>query len=79
MDLRIRLPGAIARLARDKAGDEKALTALIVAYVTAYATGQTSQAAGGRARADSLTPARRREIAVVASRARWAGHPRTHE
>lgn len=71
MDRRIRFPGAVWRLAAGKAGDDRALDAKIVAYVTQYATGTSGQAMGGRASMAGLTDEERREKAQRAARARW--------
>lgn len=71
MNFRLRLPGAIYRQARDRAGDDATLHDRLVAYVTAYATGHTAQQQGGSASAARLTPEARRERA---RRAAWARH-----
>lgn len=77
MDLRVRMPGAVYRMARDKAGDDKALLAQIVRFVTDYATGATMQAKGGRARAKALSSDERSAIARAGGLARQAGREQT--
>lgn len=72
MDFRVRLPGAVYRQARDRAGDDTALEQLIVAHVTAYAAGQTAQQRGGQARAQQMSRAERSASAKAAAIARWA-------
>lgn len=71
MDFRLRLPGAVYRQARDKAGDEASLAALLVAYLTAYAEGRTAQQRGGVASAARLTPEKRSARGRQAVAVRW--------
>ena len=70
MNWRIRLPGALYRLARDKAGSDAALADLVTRYLDAWVSGTTAQALGGKARAESITPERRTEIARAGGLAR---------
>lgn len=71
MDFRVRLPGAIYRQASEKAGDDASLARLVVAYVTAYATGTTPQQLGAAASNAGMTPEQRTERAKRAAAARW--------
>lgn len=77
MDFRLRLPGAIYRQARDKAGDDASLAALLVRYVTQYATGTTAQQRGGVVASAKLTTEERRARASAAATARWQRHRTT--
>jgi hypothetical protein len=84
MDWRLRLPSALYRLALARAGSDKDLAHLVVDYLERYVTGTTEAqqtgASGGHARAASLTPERRSEIATIASHARTrANHAKTKE
>lgn len=64
MEWRVRLPGAIYRRARDRAGSDAQLAALVRDYLETYVSGQTPAqplaAQGGRASAASLTAEERR-------------------
>lgn len=76
MTWRVRLPSALYRRARTKAGDDdRILTALVVACLTDYVDGrtaaQTLAASGGHARAAALPPDVRRDQARHAALARW--------
>ena len=75
MTFRLRIPSALYRLAIDHAGGEGPLSALLRAHLDRLISGQTEAqqagARGGHARAQALSPERRREIASQASRARW--------
>lgn len=44
----------------------------------AVALGRRGGKKGGKARADALTPERRREIAQAAAKARWGERPKPH-
>lgn len=75
MDWRLRLPGALYRLALDKAGSPAALAALVVGWLTRYVDGSEPHRRAARARADSLTPERRSAIARQAAMARHRREP----
>lgn len=74
MRWRVELPGAIYRQAREKAGDDKALTALVVQWLTTYASGDSIQAQGGRAAAAAMSQTARTARARAGGRARWRDH-----
>lgn len=82
MDWRLRLPGALYRQARDRAGSDAALADRVREWLTGYVTGQPTAgqqlaAQGGHARAASLTTEQRRESARRAARARWDADAKT--
>ena len=76
MDWRLRLPSALYRLAVERAGSDAALADVVRGYLERY-VGPSQQANAARARAASLTPERRSEIARLAARARHAHEPTT--
>ena len=63
MTFRLRLPGALYRLATTKAGGEGPLADLILHWITDYVSGQTEAqrtgAQGGKVAAAHMTPAQR--------------------
>ena len=66
-------PGTLAT-ARQVATDAgTSLDDVLRVYIASYSLRNTAGQAGGRARADALSPARRRSIAQHAARTRW-GH-----
>lgn len=73
MIFRLRLPGAIFRKARDRAGDEATLHDRLVGYVTQYAAGDTAQQRAGRLVSERMTPTERSDRARHAAMARH--HP----
>ena len=75
MDWRLRLPGALYRMAVDRAGSDADLARIVRDYLGRYVDGTTAQQAGGRARAERLSPERRAEIARAAAQARWHREP----
>ena len=70
MDWRLRVPSAIYRLALARAGSDRALTELATRWLTRYAQGETQHQQAAIARARSLSPERRSEIARQAALAR---------
>lgn len=74
MTYRLRLPGAVYRAARDRAGDDTALHDILLRYVTAYASGQTAQQRAGSTTASRATPEQRSARARAAVTARWDAH-----
>lgn len=79
MDLRIRIPSMLARLAIDRAGSAQQLAKLTARWVEQYATGETAQALGGRARAERMTPEQRSESARRAGLASQAARRAAEE
>ena len=80
MDWRLRLPGALYRQARDKAGSDAQLATAVRDWLEDYATGQGQLledaaqqlgASGGRASAEARTPEERSAKARAAAKARW--------
>lgn len=71
MDWRVRVPGAVYRLAVEKAGSDKALAEMVAGWIGQWASGQTAQQLGGRARAARMTP---EERSAAARRAGYARH-----
>lgn len=67
MDWRLRIPGGLYRHAREKAGSDADLAALVRSWLERYL--DPPQAVGGHARMTALTPERRSEIARTAARA----------
>jgi hypothetical protein len=67
----------VYRLAVDRAGSDRALADLVRTWIARYAEGTTQQAEAARARAASLTPERRSEIARQAVQARIARRAQT--
>jgi hypothetical protein len=69
--------------------DENQIASRIVATVTEFPKLEKNPAAvtlgrlgglkGGKARADKLSPRRRKEIAKAAAKARWAGRTKEHK
>lgn len=78
MDWRIRLPGGLYRQAVDKAGGDAQLAQVVRLWLERYTSAEPIGAAGGAARAASLTPERRREIARQAVATRWAKAKAAH-
>jgi len=64
--VRVYLSDALYALALPRAGNEDAIKAQARRLLETWATGQTAQALGGKARSARLTPARRTEIARAA-------------
>lgn len=64
MNWRVRLPGALYRLALEKAGDDGALAELVTRWLDAYVRGQSEAQAngarGGKVAAERMTPEERR-------------------
>ena len=75
MDWRLRVPSAIYRLAMARAGSDRALADLAVRWLTRYAQGETQHQQAAQARARSLSPERRSEIARQAALARHHRDP----
>lgn len=79
---RLRVPGALVRLARTRAeAEDTTLEAVVIEALTRYADGDPSPAAelgarGGRASAQALTATERRDKGQRAAAARWRDHPR---
>jgi len=73
MDLRVHgIEPAILRQAKARAeAAGESLSAVVRRLVARYAQAGDSAASGGRARAEALSPDRRREIAQQAAAARW--------
>lgn len=70
MKWHVRVPDALHRIGVEKAGGEAALQKLVVRWLSDYVNGTSAQALGGKARAASLTPEERRELARRAGYAR---------
>ena len=67
MDWRLRIPGGLYRHAREKAGSDADLAALVRSWLERYL--DPPQAIGGRARMTTISPERRSEIARMAAKA----------
>jgi len=70
MDWRLRLPGGLYRRAAEKAGGDTQLAQRVRIFLERYTADQPQQAVAAAARAASLTPERRSEIARTAALAR---------